>query len=208
MTASIRAGERRIGAVVLGAGAASRMGLSKLTLPFGGSTVIGTVVARLGGSDIDDMVIVTGHHAEDVESAVGDLIETVRNPDPDRGNLSSLLCGVDALGDSFDGFLVVVGDMPAINPTDVNALTDLFGTKAVDAVVSAYTDGWGHPLVVSRDLILRLDQSASKPLWEGVRGLSDDMRAELVVARPKPHDINTPQDHRSALEMESTDNRV
>lgn len=177
-------------------------------MPFGDSTVISTVVAALSGSDIDDMVVVTGHHAEAVESAVGGLVETVRNPDPDRGNLSSLLCGVDALGDSFDGYLVVVGDMPAVDPTDVNVLIDVFGSAPVDAVVSAYTDGWGHPLVVSRDLISRIDQSAPKPLWNGIRNLSKETRAEVIIDKPKPHDINTPKDHQSALEMGNTGDRV
>lgn len=185
--------------MILGAGAASRMGRSKLTLPYGSSTVVETVIARLAESSVDKVVLVTGHHAAAVEAAVAGSVQTTRNPDPDRGNFSSLSCGVEALGESVDGVLVVVGDMPGIDARVVNALVDAYISSTTDAVVAAYTDGWGHPVVVSRGLIARLDASMAQPLWRGIKNLSPDDRIELKVKKVKPVDINTPADHLDAV---------
>lgn len=175
------------------------MGASKLTLPYGDSTVIGTVVARLSESCVDDAVLVTGYHAEKVEKAIDGAVATTRNPDPDKGNLSSLQCGVSELDARVEGVLVVVGDMPGVDTDVINRLVEQFASSAVDAVVPVYTDGWGHPIVVVRELITQLDPSADKPLWRTIRDLPDDDRIEMVVNKPKPIDINTPADHHKAM---------
>ena len=188
----------RIGAVVLAAGAASRMGRSKLTLPYGDSTVIGTVLTRLFATSVEDVVVVTGYHGDEVEAAIGGAVRTTTNPDPDRGNLSSLRCGLDALGDGVDGVLILLGDMPEVDPGDIDALVERFASGSVDAAVCVYTDGWGHPAVVSRELIDGIDTDTDKPLWLAIRALPEDKRIEVSFDKPKPLDINTPQDHESA----------
>lgn len=189
---------RRVGAVVLGAGAASRMGRSKLTMPYGESTVIGTVLARLSNSSVDDVVLVTGHHAEEIEAEVAEAVATVRNPNPDRGNLSSLRCGAAALGNTFEGVVVILGDMPGVDPVVLDRVVEAFASSSVDAVIPMYSDGAGHPLVVSLALVEDSDVSLDQPLWQAIEYLPNNRKTEVVVGQAKPLDINTPKDHSEA----------
>lgn len=189
---------RRVGAVVLGAGAASRMGRSKLTLPYGDSDVIGSILGTLRRSVVTDVVVVTGYHADEVEASIGGVVATTRNPDPDRGNVSSLVCGLDALDESIDGVVVVLGDMPGISVEVIDGVVGAFARGITDAVVPVYLDGWGHPIVASRGLIDIVDRSADQPLWRAIKELDPTQRHEFVVDSPKPVDINTPLDHETA----------
>ncbi len=58
-----------IGAIVLAAGLSRRMGLNKLLLPFGSSTAVEIIVREIIGADrVQDLVVVTGHDRERIES--------------------------------------------------------------------------------------------------------------------------------------------
>ena len=173
------------------------MGRSKLTLPLGDSTVIETVLGVIEDSAIDEVVVVTGHHADEVESVLAGKVPTTRNVDPDRGNLSSLRCGIEALGEGFDGVVVVLGDMPGVKSTVIDLLVDGF-SPGVDAVVPVYTDGIGHPVVVSLELIATVDGTVRQPLWSAISTLAPPHMLEVPINTPKPIDINTIEDHREA----------
>ncbi|MGB8261933.1 MAG: NTP transferase domain-containing protein [Terracidiphilus sp.] len=56
----------RIGAIVLAAGYSSRMGRFKPLLPLNGSPAILAVLGLLRRAGIEQIVVVTGHRAEDL----------------------------------------------------------------------------------------------------------------------------------------------
>ena len=58
----------RITAVVLAAGESKRMGQTKQVLPWRNTTVLGQVLQNLQASSIHDILVVSGHDAEDVEA--------------------------------------------------------------------------------------------------------------------------------------------
>jgi molybdenum cofactor cytidylyltransferase len=59
-----------IAAIVLAAGRSKRMGMPKMTLPWGETTVISQVVSILAQSGIEQIVVVTGGASQDVEAAL------------------------------------------------------------------------------------------------------------------------------------------
>ena len=61
---------RRIGAVVLAAGAGSRFGGGKLLAPLDGRPILQHVMDRLAASGIEDVVVVVGEDAADLERAI------------------------------------------------------------------------------------------------------------------------------------------
>lgn len=166
-------------------------------MPYRESTVIAQVIANLGSALVDEIVVVTGYHADDVESEIAGRARIVRNPDPDRGNVSSLRCGFAALSTGCDGVVVALGDMPGVDPAAIGQLVERF-SPGIEAVVPRYTDGIGHPVVVSRGLIETLDDTVRQPLWSAIANLGDAHKREVPISRPKPIDINTPDDHREA----------
>lgn len=120
-------GGPRLGAVVLAAGAARRFGASKLTLPWGTTTVIGAAVRSVDaaldrGAPI--VVVVGGAHDDAVRAAVrtalpGSRITYVENADPSSGMLSSVQAGVRAIAGRCDAFLLCQGDQPLVAPASI-----------------------------------------------------------------------------------------
>ena len=82
----------KVGAVLLAAGAASRIGgRPKCLLELDGVPLVMRQVAALAGAGVDDVVVVSGHYAALVEAAVAlAAITLVRNPSPDDGQASSV----------------------------------------------------------------------------------------------------------------------
>ena len=90
--------------LVLAAGMASRMGAAKAllslpSLPEGGRcSALRGLVSLYRSLDVENVVIVSGFHAEIVEAEALALgLTAVRNPDPQRGMFSSVQTGVAAL---------------------------------------------------------------------------------------------------------------
>ncbi len=63
----------RIGAVVLAAGAASRMGAPKQLLPFEGASLVRRAAQAAIAAGCEPVVVVTGSHAKEVLQALVDL---------------------------------------------------------------------------------------------------------------------------------------
>ena len=86
---------RLVGAVLLAAGSASRMGhRPKALLQLGGVPLVRRQLIALSGAGVDELVVVLGHHAERIEPEVRDFpVTLVRNLDPDAGQVSSLRLG-------------------------------------------------------------------------------------------------------------------
>jgi molybdenum cofactor cytidylyltransferase len=181
--------------VILAAGEAVRMGVAKPAMPFGDTTLVGSVIAVARDADLDPVVVVTGFHGDEVAAAVGDLADTVRNPDPDRGNMSSLLVGFGAIGDA-DITVVLLSDMPLVEASTIEALCrGLLGSGAMCGW-TRYKDGRGHPIAFTRDGIGAIGGlSGTKALWPWFDSLGDDEWYELVVNGMRPPDINTLDDY-------------
>ncbi|HEX6721201.1 MAG TPA: NTP transferase domain-containing protein, partial [Burkholderiaceae bacterium] len=99
-----------IGAVLLAAGAGSRLGhRPKALLELGGVPLIVRQCVALSGAGVDELVVVLGHHADTIEAALGAFpITLVRNPSPDAGQASSVRVGLDALSPRIDAILVAL----------------------------------------------------------------------------------------------------
>ena len=183
-------------AVILAAGRAERMGRPKQLLPYRDTTVLGAVVEAAGAAGFSRPVVVLGAYADEVRRVV-DLAgcEVVVNPDPDRGNLSSLRVAAAITADA--PVLLLMGDMPGIEPTVLAAHVEAHRREARWLRTTDYEDGIGHPFLLSAELMASLDDlGGSKPLW----ALTADERAtSLEVAGPMPVDVDTPEDYEEAL---------
>ena len=117
-----------IGAVLLAAGAGSRLGgRPKSLLELGGVPLIRRQLIALSGAGVDEVVVVLGHHAALIEPAVLEFpVTLVRNPSPDDGQPSSVVTGLRALGPRLDAVIVALADQPLIQSQDVVALIAAF----------------------------------------------------------------------------------
>ena len=185
--------------MVLAAGASERMGAPKLLLPYDGGTVLGAAVTAFVGADLDHVVVVTGHHAAEVERSLEGLdVEVVRNPSPDRGTMSSLLTGVESV-DS-DAYVYAPGDLPTLPVGVVSALATWWREEQVWAAVTAYQDRVGHPFLLSRPAIESFaHEQGDGVLWRRLVESGDDRVVRMEVVQPAPPDVNTMADYEALV---------
>ncbi len=187
-----------IGAVLLAAGAGSRLGgRPKSLLELGGVPLIRRQLIALSGAGVDEVVVVLGHHAEAIEAAVRDFpVTLVRNPSPDEGQASSVRTGLAALSPKLDAVIVALADQPMINAQDISALIGAFKKRGDAAMVVPRVAGEpGNPVIfvaALRDEWLAGDANAACRRWreahpERVRWFDSDNARYRV-------DIDTPED--------------
>lgn len=186
--------------VILAAGRATRMGRPKQLLEYGGTTVLGRVIDTAVASRLNRVVVVVGSYRDEiVEALQRDDVEFLTNPDPEQGNLSSLLVAAQVVAPA--PILLLMGDMPGLDASVVDAHLDEFDESPAWLRVTRYTDGRGHPLLLSPELVAELDRlEGPKVLW---RLTADERTRYLVVGDSMPVDIDTPADYRAALERGS-----
>jgi molybdenum cofactor cytidylyltransferase len=139
-----------VGAVLLAAGAGTRMGgRPKALLELGGVSLILRQLIALSGSGVDEVAIVLGHHADEIERAVRHFpVTLVHNPSPDDGQPSSVRVGLQALSPKLDAVMVALADQPMIDAQDVTALIGAYKKRGDAAMVVprvAAADGRTHP---------------------------------------------------------------
>jgi molybdenum cofactor cytidylyltransferase len=126
-----------IRAIVLAAGASSRMGEAKAALQLGqtGETVVGRVVRTLLLGGAPDVTVVAGAHIDAVRMAMPAFADVtsgrpalprarvIEHPGWQLGQLSSLIAGLDAIDDPLlEGALVTLVDVPLVQPSTVAAV--------------------------------------------------------------------------------------
>jgi molybdenum cofactor cytidylyltransferase len=190
-----------ISAVVLAAGLSTRMGLPKLILPWGSTTVIGQVVATLAQAQVDDIVVVTGAARTEVEAAVGqgrwEGIRMVFNPRYVEDNmLVSLQAGIAALGGQVDAMLVALGDQPQIEFDVVRLLVDTYRTEGHPLIVPSFRMRRGHPWVVARALWPDLLSAPAGSTMRDFLLAHTGQITYIAVSSPSIlRDLDTPEDY-------------
>lgn len=153
--------------VILAAGRSSRMGRDKALIPVGETTWLGRLVEVFSAA-VAPVIVVVGHHAEEVAEAAGPELVVVHNRDYDRGMLSSLQSGLRALPDDAQGAVFTLVDHPHLQPETLTAVLNAFEQSRPPMVIPRFNGERGHPVVVRRDVIeelLQLDpKSSPKPV--------------------------------------------
>ena len=155
----------KYGAVLLAAGEGSRMGsVPKSLLALDGIPLIQRHLMALRESRLDEIVVVTGYHHAAIEAALVDqAVRVVRNPEPQRGQQSSVRLGVSALGRGFDLLMVVLADQPLIDATDHEELLRAFTQRPEGAGVlyPQVDDQRGNPVVFSGAVVATMLDSGN-----------------------------------------------
>src|SRR5438128_3197160 len=125
-------------AVVLAAGASSRYG----TEPPKQVQLLPKVLAALGESSVDGVVVVSGAHPLPVES--------VRCPDWERGPGASLRCELAALPAEAEAAVVVLADGPDLDPRSVDRVIESWREDGGAVVAAAYGGRRLHPVLLAR----------------------------------------------------------
>lgn len=186
----------RIAAVILAAGASTRMGRNKLLLPVEGESMVHRTVRRVRDAGCDPIVVVTGHDAERVHEALATFdLRYAPSPDPSGPTSGSLHAGLRALPGDVSAALVMLADMVQVTTPMLRALVEGIALGAEPLAVSRYGDVLAPPLVFRRQLWPEL------LAWHGEGCGKAVVRAHEAQARMYDwpvatlQDVDTPADY-------------
>ena len=161
-----------IGAVLLAAGAGTRMGgRPKALLELGGVPLVLRQLIALSGAGVDELVIVLGHHAASIMPVIEHFpVTLVHNPQPEDGQVSSLRLGLAAVNPNVDAVLVALADQPLINEQDITSLIGAFKKRpqGTALLVPRVAGEPGNPVIFSaavREQILAGDINIGCRQW-------------------------------------------
>lgn len=173
--------------VILAAGDSTRMGSPKaLLLTPDGRTFVAAIVQTFTTAGIADIVVVTGRdHDRIVEALVSARLPVspriARNENPSRGQLSSLLTGMDAVVTSkAEAVVVTLVDVPLVAPETVRLVVSEWQRTRAPIVRPAIGDRHGHPVVFDQRVFTEL------------RSAPPDMGAKAVVRAHADEVVNVP----------------
>ena len=143
--------------IVLAGGRSSRMGRPKALLPIGGNgeTFFDRVTRTLLDAGLDDVVVVVGADAEAIRAAAAPRagVRIVDNPDHERGQLTSLLAGLDAIdGGHVEAALVTLIDVPLVSSATVRTLLSERRARPAPIIRPVSNGRHGHPVIFDRAL--------------------------------------------------------
>jgi molybdenum cofactor cytidylyltransferase len=198
--------------VILAAGESSRMGRDKALLPWpptadgqapSRETFLSAAIQSLALST-DFVIVVAGSNEADLAPVVyarGGSIVT--NPDPSRGQFSSLQVGLhEVLNRGRDGAFITLVDRPPANPATVQMLRDAFeaAPQNIWALVPEFSGKHGHPFVAGREMMERfLTEPATGNAREVEHRCQDHIQYLAVDDLCVALNINTPADYAALL---------
>jgi molybdenum cofactor cytidylyltransferase len=190
--------QRRIAAIVLAGGLSSRMGQSKVLLPWDGRPIIAAIADRLKRMRLDDIVIVTGHLSTQVKAAVAnEPVRTSHNEDYADGEmLSSLQAGLRALGPEHSACLIVLGDQPQLDNRIVNEIMTAYAEGKGKIIAPSYRQRRGHPILIDRAYWQEiLDLPKGSAPRDVINAHADTIHYINVDTDSVLRDIDTPDDY-------------
>jgi molybdenum cofactor cytidylyltransferase len=140
------------------------MGRDKALLPWppqptsiAGDTFLSAAI-RLFLDHVDEVLVVVGKN----QAALAPIVYSngaalVINPDPDRGQFSSLQVGLqEVLNRGRDAAMVTLVDRPPVRPETIEKLQAAFDSATAKrkwAVIPEYQGNHGHPVLLGREML-------------------------------------------------------
>jgi molybdenum cofactor cytidylyltransferase/nicotine blue oxidoreductase len=153
----------RLAVLLLAAGKGSRLGLTpKALLQKDGQSLLSHFCQAISTFVPTEFLVVTGFYADAIESELAQLkkdhdipIKTMHNPNPERGQTSSVRLGLESLKSDYDVLLVALCDQPLVGTTEINTLLKQFEQRdqQKEIMLPMVGEHRGNPVVFSRQVI-------------------------------------------------------
>jgi len=130
------------------------MGTPKSLLHLDGETFLDRLI-RLFSEAAIPPIVVLGHQAVEIRSGIqrGAEAEFVVNPDPERGMLSSLQCGLEAVPQEAEAVMFMPVDHPNLERSTLEKLIGRFNAERAPVTIPTFQSEHGHPVLIERPLI-------------------------------------------------------
>lgn len=188
---------KEIWAIILAAGASTRMKQQKLLLPFNGKTIIETVVENVARSVNSNIMVVLGSHHEQIqEQIVNYPVKFCVNENYMSGMLSSAICGFRALPFEAKAALIFLADQPQIPPQVTDLVIKAWIQSGKGIVMPTFNGRRGHPVLIETRYKAEIEHLDPE---KGLRTLSekfkDDVYEVECIIPEILRDIDTPEEY-------------
>jgi molybdenum cofactor cytidylyltransferase len=188
--------------IVLAAGQSSRMGRPKALLPClpDHETFVGRVVRVLREGGVARVAVVGRQDDEPLRAHVGTLVPStdyLENPDPARGQLSSLIVGIEfADAQGARGVVVMPVDIPQVRADSVSSLVAAWRVNPAPILRLEYRGRHGHP-VLFRDVVFDQLRAADPAVGAKavIRSYADRIHDVGVTDPGVIRDVDVPEDY-------------
>jgi molybdenum cofactor cytidylyltransferase len=193
-------GEKTAG-IILAAGASVRMGSTKQLLPAGGGILLELALNAALESDLDKVILVLGHQAEEIQWALKQAfqhpkLEATMNSQYKQGISSSIRAGLSK-AKNFDHVMILLGDMPHIKSSLINILLHQYLDSRLPIGAIEVNAKRSHPVIFSRKLYAELERVRGDV---GAKSLFEKYSDQLCLVEPEDYyddrDIDTQKDFR------------
>ncbi|MGA8622038.1 MAG: nucleotidyltransferase family protein [Candidatus Sulfotelmatobacter sp.] len=202
--------------IILAAGDSSRMGRDKALLPWppllagqalSSDTFLSAAIHSLA-SACEFVVVVVGKNEASLAPIVyAQGASLVVNPDPSRGQFSSLQVGLhDVLNHGRDAAMVTLVDRPPVSPTTLHTLREAFenADQNIWAVVPEFSRKHGHPYLVGREMIEAFLRVPATSIARDIEHQHQQHIQYIPVDDPLAVlNVNTPEDYSGLLARSS-----
>ncbi len=169
-------------AVVLAAGMSKRMGAPKQLLRIDEKTVLEHTLANVRASAVDEIVLVLGHAADEVEKEVPTMgIRVVRNEGYQQGMGTSLRAGLAEVSPEAQAALIVLADQPFVQAATLNKLIEYHGSAQPQIVIPTYRGFRGNPVLLDHSIFPELRELSGDVGCRAIFGSHTENIRKLAV---------------------------
>jgi molybdenum cofactor cytidylyltransferase len=194
--------------VILAAGDSSRMGRDKALLPWpppvaeqtaSSETFLSAAIRSLSAATEFVVVVVGKNEAELAPIIYARGASLVVNPDPGRGQFSSLQVGLhQVLNHGRDAAVITLVDRPPVSSTTIQTLRDAFeaADQNIWAIVPEFSGKHGHPYLVGREMMEAFLRVPATSIARDIEHAHQEHIEYFRVEDPLVAlNINTPEDY-------------
>lgn len=198
-------GNRKIGVIILAAGASSRLGYPKQLVEFKGKTLLQHIIDVADPLDFDSRVLILGAKADEIKNKIDSRnFRVVYNENWEEGMGTSISKGISEalnLQNNLDHVLILLSDQPFVNKEKILELLKVQLESDKPATFSEYAGEVGVPAIFSAEIFselqkLKKDQGAKKLI------LNDKIKFETVKFEAGNFDVDTAEDVELLKQME------
>jgi molybdenum cofactor cytidylyltransferase len=196
-----------LGAIILAAGASSRMGKPKLLLPWGRTTVLGHLIEQWQELCAYQITVVCSVGDKAIGAELDRLgfpaANRITNPRPERGMFSSIQCAAAWGGwnASVTHLAIVLGDQPHLRRETLSGLLDSAAAYLQSVCQPSRSGRPRHPVVLPVQVFKRLPESSAENLKQF---LQNDPSSVALCELDDPgldFDMDTPADYEKTLRL-------
>lgn len=177
------------------------MGRPKALLPLNDRFFIDVIISHLHIAGFNPIIAVLGADSQQIQKkAKLDLAQVAINEQPERGQLSSLQCGLERIQDQQSGTLVTLVDHALVRRETYQSMRQEIEKQPQHILQALYGGRHGHPVYFPFAIVRKLLEADAQGNARDIIRQNRKLVREVPVNDPAIRfDIDTPQDYRKRV---------